>query len=436
MSKNSTSLIDHWKDFRLYMNEKGILLEAINTLDVLSNVSGGLRQKTAAAGNFDMLLTVDGEKLFDWDDSTFFLYGLGLYGDNPSVNVGDVQAVSSIAAPNNWKLFEAWYQQNFWENRLSLLAGLYDVTSEFDVIRSSSELFLNSSFGTGGEFAVSGKNGPSGFPDTALSLRGQAFASKSLAVRAVVADGIPGDPNNPNGTQIILDKNDGLFGNLEIAYYIDKETMSEENRDEVIEARPLRLVFQRVGRAAPVIYDGKYAVGFWGYTTDLDDLNEVNASGTPIKHHGTYGMYGLAEQTVFHEKQDLEQNLIVFARFGYADPRVNRFSQFYGAGLVYTGLIPGRNFDAIGLGVAATLNGSHFERAQQQSGQPVDHSEIDVELTYAINLSPEIVIQPDIQYIFNPDTNPSVKNALVLGFRLQLNLSWFENLSQKDENEK
>ena len=191
-SNEMKSLSNKWHAFRRYMNEKGILLETINTIDVLSTVSGGLRQGTAAAGNFDILLTLDGKNLLGWEESTFFLYGLGLYGDNPSDNVGDFQAVSSIAASNTWKLFEIWYQHNFMEKRYSLLAGLYDVTSEFDVIRSSSELFLNSSFGTGGEFAASGRNGPSTFP-TPPSLFGGRRLSQIRLHPAVVADGVPGD---------------------------------------------------------------------------------------------------------------------------------------------------------------------------------------------------------------------------------------------------
>lgn len=187
------------------------------------------------------------------------------------------------------------------------------------------------------------------------------------------------------------------------------------------------MVFQRVGRAAPVEYAGKYAIGVWGYTTDLNDLSEVDSSGSPITRNGTYGIYGLAEQIVYREKQDREQDLTVFARVGFADPRVNRFSQFYGGGLVYTGLIPGRNVDALGIAAAATFNSSHFERARQQEGQPVDDAEIALEFTYAINISPELVIQPDLQYIVNPDTNPHVRNALVLGVRIQINLNWFED---------
>ena len=430
VSKDSYAILDRWEAFQSYMHEKGILLDTINTLDVLTNVSGGLRRGTGTAGDFDMLLTVDGEKLFGWEDATVFLYGLGLYGENPSDNVGDIQSISSIAAPNTWKLFEAWYQQDFADHQYSFLAGLYDVTSEFDVIRSSSELFLNSSFGTGGEFGASGRNGPSTFPTTSLGIRGQAFLSDSLAVRAVIADGVPGNPENPNGTRVILDEDDGIFGNIEMAFYFNQERVSrEEGREEVIETKPLRLVFQRVGRAAPTVYDGKYALGAWGYTTDFNDLSEVDSSGDPIQRNGSYGFYGLAEQLVFREKNDPEQHLAMFARVGFADPRVNRFSQYYGGGFVYTGLIPNRNVDHVGIGVAATINGSHFRRAQQNQGISVSPAEITIEFNYAINLAPQIVIQPDVQYIINPDTNPAISNALVVGARVQLNLAWFQSPS-------
>ena len=411
------------------MNEKGILFETINTLDVLSNVSGGLRRGTAVAGDFDMLLTIDGRRLLGWKGATVFLYGLGLYGENPSENVGDFQAVSSIAAPNTWKLFEFWYQQNFMDKRFSILAGLYDVTSEFDVIRASSELFLNSSFGTGGEFAASGRNGPSTFPNTSLGIRGQAFITDSLAFRATVTDGVPGDPDNQRGTQVILDADDGIFGVGELAYYINKVRPKEEDRRGVIEERPFRLVFQRVGRAAPVEYDGKYALGFWGYSTSLNDLSEVDSQGNPIVRNGTYGFYALAEQNVFLEDLREYQGLTLFARVGWADPHVNRFSQYYGGGFVYKGLIPGRDLDDFGFGVASTILGGDSRRALQKTGQSVDDEEVALEFTYAINLSPNLVIQPDLQYIINPDTNPSIPNALVLGARIQLNFSWFESLA-------
>lgn len=419
------SAIDQWKAFQTRMDAHGVLLETVNTLDVLSNVSGGINQKTVPVGDLDLLLTVDIEKFMSgWQGGTLFVYGLGLYGDNPSKDVGDIQAVSNIVAPNTWKLFEAWYQQNLFEH-FSLLAGLYDVTSEFDVMMSASELFLNGSFGTGGEFANSGKNGPSTFPSTSLGIRGQAIVTDTLMIRAVVADGVPGDPDDPKGTHILLKEDDGLFGAMEFAYYqFSPEDETDQQRD-ILEVKPRRLTFRRVGRSAPIEYEAKAAIGLWGYTTSLDHLSKIDSSGDPVKRHGTYGMYGLAEYDVYHETDDTEQELTIFGRAGMADPRVNRFSQYYGGGLVYRGLFPGRNFDQTGIGVAAAVNGKYYKRSQRQAGQPVDNAEITLEAAHSIFVNSNLIIQPDLQYVINPDTVPGRENALVLGIRLEFNFNWF-----------
>ena len=418
-------VIDQWKAFQTRMDDLGILLETVNTVDVLSNVSGGISQKTVPVGDLDLLLTIDTKKLVSgWQGGTLFVYGLGLYGENPSKHVGDIQAVSNIAAPNSWKLFEAWYQHNLFEH-FSLLAGLYDVTSEFDVMVSSSELFLNGSFGTGAEFAASGRNGPSTFPSTSLGIRGQAILTDNLMIRAVLADGVPGNPDDQKGTHIVLREDDGLFGNIEFAYYqFSREDEIDQQRD-MLRDKPRRLTFRRVGRSAPIEYEAKAAIGFWGYTTSLDHLSQIDSSGEPVTQHGTYGMYGLAEYDVYHERDDDEQELTIFVRAGMADPRVNRISQYYGGGLVYQGLFPGRDFDETGIGVAAAVNGKYYKRSQRSEGQPVDNAEITLEATHSIFVNSNAIIQPDVQYVINPGTVPGRKNALVLGVRLEFNFSWF-----------
>jgi len=154
--------LDEWPFLRSHLNSRGITLETVNTTDTGSNVKRKKNHNALVIGDIDLLLTLNTEQLMDWKGGTMFLYGLGLYGGNIAEG-RDAQGVSNISANNTWKLFEAWYQQNLFHEKLSILAGLYDVTSEFDVISSASELFVNSSFGTNPTFALSGKNGPSNF---------------------------------------------------------------------------------------------------------------------------------------------------------------------------------------------------------------------------------------------------------------------------------
>ncbi len=423
--ENLGSAIEQWKDFRTRMHDHGIILETTNTVDVLSNVSGGIRRKTAVAGDLDLLLTIDMKKLVPgWENGTLFVYGLGVYGNDPSKHVGDVQAVSNIAAPNSWRLFEAWYQHNLFE-RFSLLAGLYDVTSEFDVMVSSSALFLNGAFGTGAEFATSGRNGISTFPATSLGIRAQAIMTDSLMVRAVVADGVPGNPDDPRGTHIRLREDDGVFGAIELAYHRFRPADRTDPKRDILKEKPRRLTFRRVGRSAPLEYEAKVVLGFWGSTTSLDHLSKIDNAGEPATRHGTYGIYGLAEYDVYHEPGDTNQELTVFGRAGMADPRVNRFFQGFAGGLVYTGLFPGRNFDQTGIGAAAALNGKYFKRGQRKAGEPVDTAEITLELAHAFFVNSNLIVQPDLQYVINPGTVQGRSNALVVGIRLEFNLNWF-----------
>ena len=54
------------------------------------------------------------------------------------------------------------------------------------------------------------------------------------------------------------------------------------------------------------------------------------------------------------------------------------------------------------------------------NGTPSESFETGFELTYSDNLTPWLAIQPDVQYILNPGTDPAADNALLLGTRLTL----------------
>lgn len=62
------------------------------------------------------------------------------------------------------RLYEAWLETGLGE-RGSLRAGLYDLTSEFDVLETAN-LFIHSAHGIGSDIGLSGLNGPSIFPVT------------------------------------------------------------------------------------------------------------------------------------------------------------------------------------------------------------------------------------------------------------------------------
>ncbi len=60
------------------------------------------------------------------------------------------------------------------------------------------------------------------FPAASLGFRARARLANNLTSRAVVADGVPGDPDDPEGTEVILHSEDGALVTIEAAYYVGK----------------------------------------------------------------------------------------------------------------------------------------------------------------------------------------------------------------------
>lgn len=402
------TIINDWEGIRADMTDKGIALQAVYTGDTFSNVSGGLHRGTVYLDNVDLILILDAEKLLGWKDTTFFLYGLGNQGGNPSENVGDAQTVSDIATFDTWKLYEAWIQKNLLHNQLSILVGLYDLNTEFNWLKSAS-LFINSSHAIDPTFSQSGENSPSIFPNTTTGARAKWKPVPWFYLQTVVLNGLAGDPGNPKGMHVLFDRNNGILSVTEVAYLIRPDPYALKHGR-----------IRRLGRLVTPEYEGKIAFGAWFYTAAFDSLARIDNSGNPVQIHGNHGMYAVAEQSIYHEKKDPLQNLTLFIRLGFADTRINRFGFYTGGGAVYKGLIPGRNTDEIGFAIAGVHNGNEYERAQARAEIPVDDSEWNLEVTYRAQITKRFAVQPDIQYIINPDTNPLVDDALAIGIRFEI----------------
>lgn len=371
-----------WGGLRSRLEKKGITIEIVHTGEMVGILTGGTQKKNLFLDNKDIILSMNVEKLLGWKGADFSFYLLGNHGDSPSEYVGDLQVLSNIETYSTWKLYEAWYQQKLFKNKLSLKIGLYDLNSEFDIIESGG-IFHNSSFGIGPDFSQSGINGPSIFATTSLGIRFRYEPSESYYVQAVFLDGVPGDPNDSRGTHIILKRDDGLLISGEVGYRSDKN------------------------------YYRKLALGVWTYTSNTVDIS----FNDPMKTRKNKGLYILAEQQIIQEKEDKEQGLIAFIRLGTADRRVNQLGFYFGIGLVYKGLFTGRKEDQIGIGLAYAHNSKFYMKATNYG---VNRAETALELVYHFQAAPWLAIKPEFQYIINPGTTKEIKNTLVFGIRSEI----------------
>jgi len=368
-------------------------LQATYTGEVWRNTQGGIKHASRYLDNLDLTWELDSTTLWDAPGGTFFFYGLYNNAAELSAEVlGDTQTVSNIDAPQAFRLFEAWYEQTLLGDRLSLLVGLHDLNSEFDVLDTRG-LFILSAHGIGTDFAQTGENGPSIFPVTSLAFRAHWRFTEAWSVRGAVYDGVPGDPDRPSKTVIDLGKGDGALGVAELAY--------EGASGLVVKA------------------------GYWHYTAKFDDLTAVDTKGAPVRRKGNDGFYVEGEMPVTHEPGNPDQGLTIFVRYGRAKDNINQFQSFLGAGGVYTGLLPGRPGDQLGFAIAFARNGAPYIRAQARVGRPADTTERHFEFTYHAQLTDWLALQPDIQYIINPGTDPSVKDVLVFGLRFEISHGLF-----------
>lgn len=381
------TLTGDWRGVRQSLADRGVNFEFIYTGEVRANASGGLERGGKYLDNIDLTLTLDLEKLVHWKGASLFVYGLGNQGGSPSALVGDAQGVSNIDFPDTWRLYEIYLEQKLWGETLSLLVGVHDLNADFDAIQTAS-LFLNSSHGIGPDFSQTGVNGPSVAPVAGLAFRAIIKPTPYLYFQTGVFEGIPGDPNKPESPfHVSFDSGEGALLVNEFGFLPGE--------------------LKEGGRY------GKFALGGWYYTAGADDLMDLDTNGDPVQR-SNFGFYGFGEYQVYQEEGD--QGLNVFARIGYANPKINPIMVYIGSGAVYTGLFPTRDEDQLGFAIATAINGGHYKTA----AAPVGTAEVNFELTYRAQLTPWFALQPDIQYVIHPGMSPGVGNSFNLGSRFEV----------------
>lgn len=283
--------------------------------EVVRNFQPGVAsptRRTIYQDHLDLALTLDLVAM-GGPDMSVFVHGVRDHGADPTAQViGDLQTASNIEAPDQMVLYEAWVEWRFGDGIISMLAGLHDLNSEFDVSEYAS-LFLNSSFGIGPEISA---NVPvSIFPKPGWGVVARVQDSLGDVVRIGLYDG---DPE----TRTIRPKTEGLMGIGE-----------------------LELHWSDMGEP------GMIKLGWWRHTADHSSPFIPGQVA-----HGVSGAYAILEQRFVHWNGG---GLGLFVQYGQAQRRRTAVPRYMGIGLHLQGFLPARPEDEIGLGMAR----AEFQRA-------------------------------------------------------------------------
>ena len=390
LSEYGETLFGGWGGKRHKMSANGYDWEIVYKLDVIANASKPNR-KIYGLDNLDIKLLLDGEKITGIKGSSGFLYVLSNRGGKPALRSDRLpHGLDNIETPynaNTTKLYQAWIQQTFWDERVSVRAGLYDFNSEF-YVNESAGIFIHPTFGIGAEMGGSGKNGPSIFPTTSVALRVKVEPVPGYYLQAVTLDGVPGDPDDPHGTHIQFNKGDGALN------VIEGEIPLGVSDDP---------------------HDNKWTLGVWRYTSRFDDVLDKDVNGLPIQRISR-GVYTTVEKVLLHKSDTNEESVRGFVRVGKNDGDTIQFDMAWSAGLLFEGPIHGREKDIAGFGVAQERNSTKY-RAVAVNSQ-VSH-ENSLELTYRYLAMPGLVLQPMVQYLINHSNDPAQDKSWWLGMRFE-----------------
>ena len=282
-------------------------------------------------------MTVDTEKAGGWKSGKFFVSLHHYSGGFVSQAVGDAQGVSNIQDSPRTYLFEAWYEHTLLGGKLRFKGGRVDANSEFAHVDNGSE-FLNSSMG---------------FSPTIFEFPTYPRPRLSANVFAV-----------PNAHVY------GSFG-----------------------------VYGAVGGVMPIgevgskwsgkIHPGRLGVGFWRFNGPVALAN--GAMG-----RDTAGAYVVLDQTLWRKNAGSEDGpgIGMFFQYGSADPVVSTFSVHTGAGFQWTGPLPNRQKDVLGVGVSRVRFGD-------MDPDCMGKTEFAVETLYKYRLRPWLSLVPDVQIVRN-----------------------------------
>ena len=164
---------------------------------------------------------------------------------------------------------------------------------------------------------------------------------------------------------------------------------------------------------------GNYRFGWWldpEPRTIFEDANRGVSSDH--RRTGDVGFYVNFDQMIWKEDCDPadHQGLGAFLRYGYAHGDVNRVEHFWSLGSQYRGLIPKRDEDVLGFGVAQSVSSRQYrsridDRADRETAY---------ELYYAIKVTPWCVVTPDVQVITHPGATTDARDALLGGVRVKI----------------
>lgn len=406
-----SNLLGDMGGLRSLMGDHGVTFELNDSENLLGNVMGGVKTGATLQGVTNGTVEVDTGKAFGLPGGTFHVSALQIHGQQLSeAYLDNLQTANGNEAEDGTRLWELWYDQAFFNGKADIKIGEQSIDNEF-IVSTNSNLFVNTMAGWPMIPSVDLYGGAPAYPLSSVGVRLQVKPADNQAFLVGVFDDNPGGGAFSDDAQM-LDNHGTNFNMNTGALWIAEYQYSLPSN----------------------FLPGTYKVGGWydsghypdqRYGTDGLSLANANSNGNPAMHRGNYGIYIVVDQTVWKSSADSARTVNLFGRAMGAPDSQNEIDFSFNGGVTMTAPLPGRDNDQAGIDFGLARVSSRLAGLDRDSGLPVQGTEELLEFTYDAQVTPWLMVQPDIQYIVSPgggiqdpnNPNRKLRNELVVGLR-------------------
>ena len=383
---------------------KGLNFGATYIADNIGNVSGGVGRGAIHFGRLDLSVDADLDKLVGWSGGRFYANAFVIYGRGLSRNyVQNLATISEIEALPDQRLYNAYFEQSFFGDRLNIRAGQQAADVEF-FDSQTDDLFINGTFGWP---AIKASNLPAGGPAPPIAVPG-------IRVKAALTDQITayaavfnGDPSGPGDADPQIRDHHGLAFRVNDPPWVIGQVRF--NYDIDIGGRPL------AGNFTPGAWKHYGSFDSQRFTAEGLSIADPSGSGVPAKLRGNYGIFAVIEQVLYRPPEVKDNTtsasipgVTAFGRIAYSPPDRNLIDLYLDGGIGFVGFTPGRPLDRFGVAMAY-MRISNTARALDLDTQsftgvqsPVRSNETLIEMIYEAHIKPGWLVAPYFQYVFRP----------------------------------
>ena len=396
---------------RTALESRGIYLRLNATAEFAGNITGGTKQGATSANQIAFSSDIDWQVLAGVRGLSTHVIFVNRTGANDSQlfgdNVSPVQEIYGAGGNVAVHLVSAYAEEVLLGGTLDLAAGWMNVENDF----ASSPLYcnyMNNALCGDPKALPGGDIGHSAYPDAVWAGRVRVRTTPQTSVVVGVYEVNQDLYTNADrsGFEFGVPRSSGVYVPIQAAY------------------EP-----KLAGGQLP----GHYVVGFGYDSSQFKSFSSAlpGHAGLPgSTHRGNTQFWALADQMLVRYGSGDQDGIIALAGLVHNDGTNSPYEQQYFAGFLDQGFWHDRPKDTIGLlfsyiAMSGTLRGVQGQELElgiplTNSATGVQTHEMIFEANYNIHAYEGVEFRPEFQYIIRPNAQSTIRDAAVLGFKLNV----------------